>query len=54
MMLVGSRTAEFTLVENPTAERRTTRMCGAVDDRCESSLKSSGSLKQEIGTKLNS
>ena len=41
-ILVGSRTAEFTLVENPT-----------VDDRCENNLKSSGSLKQEIGTKLN-
>ena len=47
-ILVGSRTAELTLVENPTAERRTTRMCGAVDDRCESNLKSSGSLKQEM------
>lgn len=41
-ILVGSRTTEFTLVENPT-----------VDDRCENNLKSSGSLKQEIGTKLN-
>ena len=41
-ILVGSRTAEFTLVENPT-----------VDDRCENNLKSSGSLKQEIKTKLN-
>ena len=36
-ILVGSRTTEFTLVENPT-----------VDDRCKSNLKSSGSLKQEI------
>ena len=36
-ILVGSRTAEFTLVENPT-----------VDDRCKSNLKSSGSSKQEI------
>ena len=36
-ILVGGRTTEFTLAENPT-----------VDDRCESSLKSSGSLKQEI------
>ena len=42
-ILEGSRTAELTLAENPT-----------VDDRCENSLKSSGSLKQEIGTKLNS
>ena len=41
-ILVGSRTTEFTLAENPT-----------VDDRCKSNLKSSGSLKQEIGTKLN-
>ena len=41
-ILVGSRTTEFTLVENPT-----------VDDRCKNNLKSSGSLKQEIGTKLN-
>ena len=36
-ILVGGRTTEFTLVENPT-----------VDDRCENNLKSSGSLKQEI------
>ncbi len=42
-ILVGSRTAELTLVENPT-----------VDDRCENNLKSSGSLKQEMETKLNS
>ena len=42
-ILVGSRTAEFTLVENPT-----------VDDRCESNLKSSDRLKQEVGTKSNS
>lgn len=41
-ILVGSRTTEFTLVENPT-----------VDDRCENNLKSSGSLNQEIKTKLN-
>ena len=34
-ILVGSRTAELTLVDYPTAERRTTRMCGAMDDRCE-------------------
>ena len=38
--LVGSRTAEFTLVEKPT-----------VDDRTISFLKSSVSLKQEIKTK---
>lgn len=36
-ILVGSRTTELTLAENPT-----------VDDRCESNLKSSGSLKQEV------
>ena len=36
-ILVGSRTTEFTLAENPT-----------VDDRCESNLKSSVSLKQEM------
>lgn len=41
-ILVGSRTTEFTLVENPT-----------VDDRCGNNLKSSGSLKQEMETKLN-
>lgn len=29
---VGSRTTEFTLVDYPPAERRTTRMCGAMDD----------------------
>ena len=34
--IIGSRTAEFTLAENPT-----------VDDRCESNLKSGDSLKQE-------
>ena len=42
-ILVGGRTTELTLVENPT-----------VDDRCESNLKSSVSLKQEVGTKSNS
>ena len=36
-ILVGGRTTELTLAENPT-----------VDDRCESNLKSSGSLKQEV------
>lgn len=34
--IIGSRTAEYTLAENPT-----------VDDRCGSNLKSGGSLKQE-------
>ena len=30
---IGSRTTEFTLVDYPTAERRTTHnMCGAMDD----------------------
>ena len=36
IVIIGSRTAEFTLAENPT-----------VDDRSEMGLKSSGSLKQE-------
>ncbi len=46
---IGSSTTEFTLVDYPTAERRTTHnMCGAMDDRCESNLKSSGRLKQEV------
>ena len=36
-ILVGGRTTELTLVENPT-----------VDDRCENNLKSSGRLKQEV------
>ena len=39
-ILVGSRTAELTLVDYPT-----------MDDRCESNLKSSGRVKQEIKTK---
>ena len=42
-ILVGSRTTEFTLVDYPT-----------MDDRCESNLKSSDRLKQEVGTKSNS
>lgn len=42
-ILVGSRTAEFTLVDYST-----------MDDRCESNLKSSDRLKQEVGTKSNS
>lgn len=46
---IGSRTAEFTLVDYPTAERRTTRKCGAMDDRLSNEvLKSSDRLKQEI------
>ena len=40
-ILVGSRTAEFTLVDYPT-----------MDDRCESNLKSSDRMKQEVKTKL--
>ena len=39
-ILVGSRTAELTLVDYPT-----------MDDRCENNLKSSGRMKQEIKTK---
>ena len=49
LRIIGSSTTEFTLVDYPTAERRTThKMCGAMDDRCESNLKSSGRMKQEI------
>lgn len=44
---IGSSTTEFTLVDYPTAERRTTRKCGAVDDKVVTPLKSSGRLKQE-------
>ena len=34
MRIIGSSTTEFTLVDYPTAERRTTHiMCGAMDDR---------------------
>ena len=40
-ILVGSRTPEFTLVDYPT-----------MDDRCESNLKSSDRMKQEVKTKL--
>ena len=39
-ILVGSRTAEFTLVDCPT-----------IDDRCENDLKSSDRMKQEVKTK---
>ena len=46
---IGSSTTEFTLVDYPTAERRTTRRCGAMDDRLSNEvLKSSGRLKQEV------
>ena len=49
---VGCSTPELTLVDYPTAERRTTRKCGAMDDRLSNEvLKSSGSsgrLKQEV------
>ena len=39
---------DFKLVENPTAERRTTRKCGAMDDPIRNDLlKSNGSVKQE-------
>jgi hypothetical protein len=37
--IIGSRTAEYKPVENPTA-----------DDRCLCNLKSGGSVKQEGGT----
>ena len=34
LRIIGSSTAELTLVDYPTAERRTTHnMCGAMDDR---------------------
>lgn len=46
---IGCSTTEFTLVDYPTAERRTTRKCGAMDDRLSDEvLKSSGRLKQEV------
>lgn len=50
LRIIGSSTAEFTLVDYPTAERRTTHnMCGAMDDRLgNKALKSSGRLKQEV------
>ena len=47
---IGVRNTEFTLADCPTAERRTTRKCGAMDDRSEMNLKSSGRLKQERRT----
>ena len=45
--IIGLSSPEFTLVDYPTAERRTTRMCGAMDDRSVMNLKSSDRLKQE-------
>lgn len=34
LRIIGSSTTEYTLVDYPTAERRTTHiMCGAMDDR---------------------
>lgn len=45
---IGVRSTELTLVDYPTAERRTTRKCGAMDDRHrDMELKSSNRLKQE-------
>ena len=55
LRIIGCSTSEFTLVDYPTAERRTTHnMCGAMDDRCESNLKSSGRLKQEVSNEQTS
>ena len=55
LRIIGCSTSEFTLVDYPTAERRTTHnMCGAMDDRCESNLKSSGRLKQEVNNEQTS
>ncbi len=49
LRIIGCSTPEFTLVDYPTAERRTTRKCGAMDDRLSNeALKSSGRLKQEV------
>ena len=49
MRIIGCSTPEFKLVESPTAERRTTRKCGAMDDiLSDEGLKSSGSVKQEV------
>jgi transposase len=46
---VGRCTPELKLVDYPTAERRTARKCGAMDDPTGNSLlKSSGRLKQEV------
>ena len=46
---VGCSTPELTLVDYPTAERRTTRKCGAMDDRLSNEvLTSSGRSKQEV------
>ena len=49
MRIIGCSTPEYKLVENPTVERRTTRKCAAMDDPIRNdSLKSSGSVKQEV------
>ena len=49
LRIIGCSTSEFTLADYPTAERRTTRKCGAMDDRLSNEeLKSSGRLKQEV------
>ena len=55
LRIIGSSTTEFTLVDYPTAERRTTRKCGAMDDRLSNEeLKSSGRLKQEVNNEQTS
>ncbi len=49
LRIIGCSTPEFTLVDYPTAERRTTRKCGAMDDILSNEvLKSSDRLKQEV------
>ena len=50
LRIIGSSTTEFTLVDYPTAERRTTHnMCVAMDDPIRNDLlKSSDRLKQEV------
>ena len=47
LKIIGLSSPESTLVDCPTAERRTTRKCGAMDDRLATGLKSSDRLKQE-------
>ena len=56
LRIIGCSTSEFTLVDYPTAERRTTHnMCGAMDDRLSDEvLKSSGRLKQEVNNEQTS
>lgn len=54
LRILGVRSTEFTLADCPTAERRTTRMCGAMDDRLTTDLKSSGRLRQERRTNNSS